>query len=144
VRKQKRDIKGGDTMKIEKILELLEDAYKRSDIVEINKLNVLVYEGLDSVVSESSLDFELLESIKNKTIYKTLCKSIHEGVSKHNLLKMLSSLVTHMIIESECRNKNITNYPIEIFQGMISKLLKDEVTIDETRKFLQDKYGRFL
>jgi len=137
-----------ETMEINKFDELmnqLEVAYKENNVTEMNRLNTLIMEGLEVSVSESSLDFEFIESIRGKNVYKGLCKVIDEKqkVDAVDTLKLISSLVTHLVIESEVKKKDIKNYPIKLFTDMISGIVT-EGKIEDAQRFLRDKYGRFI
>jgi hypothetical protein len=132
--------------KLDELMNMLEKSYKENDIKEINRINSLIMEGLEVNITESSLDFEFIESIKNKSVYKNLVKHIKENVciQKHDTLKFMSSMVTHLIIESEVKNKDLSNYPIKLFLDMINRLANEGGNIQDVKEFLRSRYERFI
>lgn len=132
--------------KFEKLLNDLEKAYADNNVAEVNRINALLMGDLEVSVSESALDFELMESVKGKAVSKTLEKFIikEETLKKGDVLKLLSSLVTHIIIESEVKKKDLNNYPIKILLNLIDGIVVDEGVIKDAKKFLYDRYGRFI
>lgn len=122
----------------------IEEAYKSNNVTEINRLNSIIMSGLDVTISESAVDFEFIESIKGKAVYKSLVKVVRgEAMGLHETLKLLSSLVTHLIIESDSKNKELRGYPIKLFSDMIEKIVV-EGEIEDAKKYLRNKYGKFI
>lgn len=132
--------------KMDEMMDMLEKAYKDNDIKEVNRINCVIMEGLEININESTLDFEFIESIRNKAVYKNLCKLIKEDKLEdiHDNLKFLSSMVTHLIIESDIKNKDLKNYPIKIFLDMINRIVNEEGNAKDVKEFLQNRYGRFI
>jgi hypothetical protein len=132
--------------RLDELMNLLENAYKENNVKEINRIDSLIMEGLEVSITESSLDYEFIESIKNKAVYKNLVKHLNEdiGINKHDTLKFLSSMVTHLIIESEVRRKDLNNYPIKLFLDMIQRVSNEGGNIRDVKEFLQNRYGRFV
>ena len=127
------------------LMNQLEEAYRKNDLTEINRINALVMNGLEITISESALDYELIESLRGKVVYKNLVKLINENsLAKHDTLKLISSLITHLIIESEVRSKDLKNYPITILIDVLRKAVVDEGKIEDAQKFLRDRYSRFI
>lgn len=127
------------------MLELLDKAHKENDVTEINRVNSMIMESLGITTNESALDYEFMESIKGKAVYKNLKKFIREdSMSKEDVLKLLSSLTTHLIIESSLKNKCLQYYPIKILNRMIDDLISNEEMIPDVKNFLHDRYNRFI
>jgi hypothetical protein len=125
----------------------LDEAYKKGDTVEINRINQEIMSSLGNHVTESSVDYDFIRNIEGKPVYKTLSKFIGgDSLDEREVAKLLSSLVTHMIIESTVSDKDIKNYPVRSFINSIDKLIYDRegVQLDDIRKFLQERYSRFL
>jgi hypothetical protein len=62
----------------------------------------LCHSLLDNIPNEVDLFNSLVEKLKNKPVYRTLKKiNENDSVSKFTLLKGLSSLMTHTLIELE-------------------------------------------
>jgi hypothetical protein len=138
----------GDFMeknRFDELMDLLEIAYKNNDVNEVNRINSLIMGDLEVEVSESVLDYEFVESLRGKTVYKTLKKFIKEGdMGRSEVAKLVSSLVTHLIIESGVRSRDMKDYPIKILVDMVINLVSDEVSVSEVKRFLQNRYGRFI
>jgi hypothetical protein len=131
--------------RFDRLMDDLDEAYKTNNLAEISRINSIIMGDLEVSVSESTLDYDFIESIKGKTVHKTLKKFIKEGgLSKTDVLKLISSLTTHLIIESDVRGKDINLYPINVFSDNVSKLIKEEVGVDDVQKFLHSRYGRFI
>jgi hypothetical protein len=127
------------------LLVKLDEAYKDNNVTEINRINSLIMGDLGIALNESALDFEFMESIKGKTVYKNLKKFVKEdSMDSSDVLKLLSSLVTHLIIESSVRNKELNDYPIKILNRMIDKIVSDKEMISDAKEFLHSRYGRFI
>jgi hypothetical protein len=132
--------------KLDELMDKLSSAYANNNLKEINRINSLIMEGLEVNITESALDYEFIESIRNKAVYKNLVKHIRENFcyKKHDTLKFLSSMVTHLIIESELKDKELNNYPIKLFLDMIHRLASEGGSIQDVKEFLQNRYGRFI
>jgi hypothetical protein len=130
--------------KFNELMELLDSAYKNNDVSEVNRINNLIMNGLEVQASESSLDYEFIESIKGKKIYEGIKDVLKKDISRNDMLKVLSSIVTHLIIESKVRNRNIQDYPIKLFLSMIERIVNDEGKIEDAKKFIHNKYGHFI
>jgi hypothetical protein len=129
-----------DQGNFDELMNLLEQAYKDNNVSEVNRINNLIMNGLEVVVSESSLDYEFIESIRGKTVFKSLVKLVREDtMDKHDVLKLFSSLVTHLVIESDLKKKDIKNYPI-----MMDRMVVDERVMVDAKKFICDRYKRFI
>lgn len=130
---------------IDTLLAELDDAILRGDVDKVNRINIEINKALGGTVSESAHDYELLNNLKGKTIFGNLSKVINgEEVSNLFLVKLLSSLITHMAIESEKSNKDIKKFPIRTFMSAIDGLIfQDNYDRSEIIEFLDNRYGKF-
>lgn len=122
----------------------LDIAYKNNDVKEVNRINSLIMSGLEVTATESTLDYDFIESIKGKKIYEGLKDVLKKDLSSHDVIKVMSSIVTHLVIESKVRNKSLKEYPIKLFLNMIERIVNDEGKIEDAKKFIHDRYGRFI
>jgi cellulose synthase/poly-beta-1,6-N-acetylglucosamine synthase-like glycosyltransferase len=123
----------------------LDRAYAAGDVDEVMRINKLIYESLGDIVSESSLDYELINSLKGKAIYKNLVKAINgDELKKYDLIKLLSSLITHITIECDLKGKNLKDFPIKTLLNSLDTLVYGDGGEDNVKKFLREKYSRYI
>ena len=87
----------------------LSEAVRSGNVEEIEKLKRKIL----LVGRDESLDKNFINSIKGKTLYKNLNRFIHnQDIDNYECAKMITSLITHLIIESMVRGSDIRNYPL--------------------------------
>ena len=97
-----------------------------------------------------SIDENFIESIKGKTLYKNIVKSVNEDntLSYLDYAKMVSSLLTHCIIESQIKEKKLDDYPIKelyvILGSFINNEDNEEESITKCKNFINERYSQFF
>lgn len=132
---------------LDELLKKLDEAYIRGDNVLINEINKQINELLGvNNDDKTKIDEGFINNIKGKAVYKNLKKVIEgENLDKINTMKLLSSLVTHMIIECQIYNHDIKEFPIREVLSYIDRLVYNEkFELDEVNNFLKDRYGRYF
>jgi hypothetical protein len=135
-----------DNRDLNDLLAKLDKAFESGDIAEITRINAEIYKNLGNTIVESSLDLEFINSIKDKAVYKNLKKFIN-GVTNDKLevIKLLSSLVTHMTIECQIKGQEMKKYPIKGLINAVDSLVYGEVgSLDEYRQYLREKYEKYM
>ncbi len=133
---------------VDKILEgymkELDIAFSSGDPEEIKRVNKKIHARLYGV-SDNTLDSDFVGSIKGKPVYKNLKKSlVGEGLDSEDNLKMLSSLVTHLVIESSLRGVDIKEYPVKEILEAVRKIVYEGDQGHDIRDFLRKRYSEFL
>lgn len=124
----------------------LDEAYENNDIKKINEINAILMQEIGVKVGETSLDFQLMENIKGKPVYRNLASLLRgKDFSVSEIAKILSSLVTHMIIECDQKGLSHDSYPIKSILKMVEEALYDE-SFDRSGviEYLKGRYGKFL
>lgn len=96
---------------------------------------------------DEKIDFDMISNIKGKMLYKTMVKSLKEDNNFDYLdyEKMICSLMTHCIIESQIKGRDINDYPMRDLYILLGDFInEDEGAVRECKKFIQTQYGRFL
>ena len=124
---------------LERYLEELEQAILSDDLDKVNKINKkilrLIETGQDNYNS-----IEFIEKIKGKSVFKNLIRVMRgERLDLLSFVKLIASLVTHLVIECEQKNLDIKDFKIEeYFDIALSLIYKQDY--DSAEKFLKDKY----
>ena len=126
------------------ILDELTEAMSNGDTERVQVLQ----RKLLLVGRNESLDEEFISNIKDKTLGKNL-KRILKGskdFSKGDCIKIVSSLITHNVIESENTGNKLNDYPINELYVLLGSLINGESgdAINECREFIDERYARFL
>ncbi len=131
---------------IEALLKDMDVAYNQNNLTKINEINNELMRAIGVKVSEASVDFEFINSIRGKPVFNNLTKIVEDkNLSNHSLAKTVTSLITHMIIESEVKEIDINVFPVKNFLGIVEKLLYDEsYDRSDLVAFLSDKYSKFI
>ncbi len=131
---------------MEALLKDLDEAYSQNNLAKINEINSELMRAIGVEVSEATVDFEFVNSIRGKPVYNNLTKILeNKEISDHSIAKTVTSLITHMIIESEVKGVDIEIFPIRSFLGIVEKLLYDKnYDRGDLVAFLSDKYGKFI
>lgn len=97
-----------------------------------------------------SIDEDFIESIKGKTLYKNIVKSVNEDSTMEYLdySKMVSSMITHCIIESQVKGKSLDDYPIKelyvILGSFINSKDSEEESVIKCKNFINERYSQFF
>jgi len=95
---------------------------------------------------DTTYDENFINSIKGKTLHSNL-KKVIEGVelSRHDYMKFISSMMTHIIIESDKNNTNIKDYGIIDLYITLGKMINEESeAIDEAKELISSRYSKFI
>lgn len=100
-----------------------------------------------------------IEHIKGKTLYKTLRKALYTDIDsvETNIdstfilyVKLVSSMLTHSVIEAQIENKDIDKYPVKDLYIILGYLINSHDDIEKKNAlvkckiFLQDRYGCYM
>lgn len=130
---------------MDELFKRLDEAFSRGDTNEINRVNDEIYKNLGQTVVNSTIDYDFINNIKGKAVHKNLCKVVNdEDISLNEMSKLLSSLVTHIIIE--CKDSNdYRSYPLKVLLNTLEELtLGGGDGVDDARKFIKERYSRYL
>lgn len=125
------------------LYDKLQEAVTNEDHGMIEKLHHQILNfGRDTSIDES-----FIQSIKGKTLGKNLKRIIKEdnGFSYNDYTKIVSSLITHAVIESELSERSLDDYAIKEMYILLGKLInKNEGVIDEVKEFVAERYEEFM
>ena len=123
------------------ILEELEKAIQNEDHARAEQLRRdILLENRDK-----SIDANFIKSIKGKTLYKNLSRMINgQDFNRFDCMKIISSLITHCIIESEITGINLEEYPIHDLYILLGNLINNSSFSDDCKKFIIARYQEFL
>lgn len=96
---------------------------------------------------DSSIDESLMRSVSGKTLGKNIKRIIKEdnGFSEMDYAKIVSSLITHAIIESEASGKSLDDFSIKEMYIILGKFInKSEGAVDDIKEFVTERYEEFL
>lgn len=135
------------------LFEELEKALLANDFDEVERLRKrILLDGRDIAV-----DKDFIESVKgngnrNKTLYVNLKKAIN-GRDKEDWIwyaKIVSSLITHILIESQVKGRGLYDYPIIDLYSLLGDFVlsnKDSdksEAVDKCIEFINDRYFSFI
>lgn len=125
------------------LYQQLSEAIEKKDIALIKEIQTKILNGEDrDTVSES-----FVKAIEGKTLYKNLKRAIKESNSFDSLdyMKLVSSLLTHNIIEAQIHQKPLNDYPINELYILLGNFISgEEKAINEAKEFISNKYAKFL
>ena len=125
------------------LYQQLNEAIEKKDIALIKELQTKILNGEDrDTVSES-----FVKAIEGKTLYKNLKRAISESNNLDSLdyMKLVSSLLTHNIIEAQIHQKPLSDYPISELYVLLGNFISgEEKAINEAKEFISNKYAKFL
>ena len=125
------------------LFEKLNEAVASGNQEEIDRIKKEILLG----GRDTSIDENFMKSIEGKALYKNVRSLIKEGVekSKYDYAKIVSSLITHAVIESEKSGKSYNDYGINEMYVVLGKLISgDEDAINETKNFISSRYSEFI
>lgn len=133
------------------LLRELEKAINEKDADRIEKLRRRLL--LDD--RDESIDRDFVASIKgnsgrNKTLYVNLKKSLNQDVREDWIwyAKLVSSLITHVLIESQVRGRDLREYPIIDLYSLLGDFILNkedrDTTIEKCKDFISTRYFSFV
>ena len=120
----------------------LKEALEKGDAQAIREAkDALILAGRDK-----ELDRGLINSIKEKTLGKNIKRIINnEDVDRLFCMKVISSLLTHIVIEAEINNTSLDDYSIKELYVILGGFVNDkEDAVQGAKKFLVDRYEEFI
>lgn len=120
----------------------LKEALEKGDAQAIREAkDALILAGRDK-----ELDRGLINSIKEKTLGKNIKRIINnEDVDRLFCMKVISSLLTHIVIEAEINNTSLDDYSIKELYVILGGFVNDkEDAVQSAKKFLVDRYEEFI
>lgn len=125
------------------LFDALQDAITQGDLVGAQRIQAKILRGS----RDTSLDENLLDSIKGKVLYKSILKIISDtpDLSISWYIKVISSLLTHNVIESEVTKNSLNSYPIKELYVVLGNLISSkEGAVDDAKVFIKDRYGELI
>ena len=136
---------------LEKYFEKLDEAYEKEDVEFLQEINKEILTALKESTEEDepkNLDYdrEFINNIRGKSVYKSLEKALKgEDLSNEALVKLLSSLITHIAIECEIQARDIKDYPVNRIIDYIREIINyGGYNKDDIIQFLRDRYREFI
>ena len=133
------------------ILRELERAVRENDPEKIERLRRrLLLDDRDESVDKDFVDSIRGNGSRNKTLYVNLRKALNQNIKEDWIwyAKLVSSLITHILIESQVRDRDIRDYPIvELYSLLGDFILNKEdrdTTIGKCRDFINTRYFSFV
>ena len=122
----------------------LQKAIDNNDSEKISKIRDMILNSNKNI----DIDINFIQSIKNKVIYKNMKKLLDDDNSLSTLdkAKMVTSLITHCIIDIEINNTNKKDYPIVDLYVILGYYINDDIDKfnHEVINFINDRYGNYL
>lgn len=96
---------------------------------------------------DKSIDKNFIKNISSKTLGKNLKRIINsEDINTSDCAKIVSSLITHVLIEKDTNNVNPDDLGLKelyvILGGFINS--DEENAVNATKKFITSRYSEFL
>ena len=119
----------------------LQDAISRQDSEAIERIQSKILLGN----RDESIDENFIISLKGKTIHKNIARIV-EGreFTDSEYAKIISSLITHTIIESEQTGRSLDDYPIKELYILLGNFMNEGNGANECKRFIQERYSQFL
>lgn len=128
---------------LDELYNKLQEAVTNEDHDTISKIQRRIL----NMGRDSSIDESLMRSVSGKTLGKNIKRIIKEdnGFSEMDYAKIVSSLITHAIIESEISGKNLDDFSIKEMYIILGKFInKSEGAVDDIKEFVTERYEEFL
>ena len=135
-------IRGYAMSNAEMLYEKLKEAIASGDPDAIlDAKNNLLLAGRDKEIDRS-----LINSVKDKTLGKSLRKIIKEGdIDRLFCMKTVSSLITHIIIEADLQKRDLDDYSIKELYVILGGFVNDkDEAVQNAKKFITDRYSEFM
>ena len=119
----------------------LQEAISRQDSEAIERIQRKILLGN----RDESIDENFIASIKGKTIHKNIARIIDgKEFTDSEYAKIISSLITHTIIESEQTGRKLDDYPIKELYILLGNFINEGNGAYECKRFIQERYSQFL
>lgn len=128
---------------VNELYDRLQEAVTNEDHAMIEKLHHQIL----NFGRDTSIDEAFIQSIKGKTLGKNLKRIIKEDAnfSYNDYTKIISSLITHAIIESEISGKSLDDYAIKEMYILLGKLINEnEGAVSDVKEFITERYEEFM
>jgi hypothetical protein len=126
------------------LIDELHEAVNSGDEAEIERVQRKILLGW----RDETLDENFISSIKGKTICRNIYRIANneDNMSNADYMKMISSLITHNIIESEKTGKPLDDYPIKELYVLLGNFINEGSgdAVNECKRFIQERYSQFL
>ena len=135
-------IRGYAMSNAEMLYEKLKEAIASGDPDAIlDAKNNLLLAGRDKEIDRS-----LINSVKDKTLGKSLRKIIkEEDIDRLFCMKTISSLITHIIIEADLQKRDLDDYSIKELYVILGGFVNDkDEAVQNAKKFITDRYSEFM
>lgn len=95
---------------------------------------------------DKELDRDLINSIKDKTLGKSIRKILRDDeIDREFCMKTISSLLTHIIIEAGIRERSPDDYSIREVYVILGGFVNDKAdAVQDAKKFISDRYAEFM
>ena len=97
---------------------------------------------------DESIDEDFINSIKGKTLHKNISRIAldEKDFTNEEYMKIISSLITHNIIESEKTGKSLQDYPIKELYVILGNFINEGNgdAVNECKRFVKERYTQFL
>lgn len=129
---------------IDSYLDELNEAIKSGNQEEIDRIKrkILLADR------DESIDKNFIEEIKGKTLYKTLVRFLSgDERDNYNCAKMITSFITHCIIEAQIKGNDLKVYPLSELYVVLGEFVSNpnsETFKSKCRDILYDRYSQFL
>jgi hypothetical protein len=133
----------GDDDMSENLFDKLNEAITSGNTDEVERIKKQILLG----GRDTSIDENFIKSIQGKTLFKNVRSLIKEGTvkSEYDYAKILSSLITHAIIQSEKTGTPYKEYGVNEMYVILGKFISgDEDAINETKNFISSRYSEFI
>ncbi len=126
------------------LFEELQEAIVSGNQKEVEKIQrKILLAGRDE-----SIDEDFVNSIKGKTLYKSISRIANneKEFTEMEYMKIVSSLITHNIIESEKTGKSMQDYPIKELYVLLGSFVNNGNgdAVNECKRFICERYSQFL
>lgn len=132
-----------DGLGMKNLFEELQVAIDSGDTEEMNRLSKMIFDG----VKDESINESLVKSLRGKQIYKNMAGVCNESkeLDKTDYIKMVSSLITHNIIECEIQKAEISESPVKELYVLLGDLLNgSDGAVERATGFVKERYGKFM
>ena len=127
-------------MSFNSFMKRLQEAISSGDVDEVNRLKESFLNN-----SNPTTDENLIKALRGKPLYKNLKKiALNQVTDRNTILKTLSSLITHTIIESEKTSTPLHDFAVDEMYILLGKLLGEEGVEDEVQRFISSRFSTYL
>ena len=119
----------------------LQDAIHRQDFEAVEEIKRKILSGS----RDDSIDENFMSSLKGKTLNKNISRIV-EGreFTEAEYAKIISSLITHTIIESEQTGRSLDDYPIKEMYILLGNFINEGHGANECKRFIKERYSKYV